>query len=146
MTDTPTRRSVLRGLSLAVVAGVAGFVVARRSDAAKAPSSTSAANAYGTTPTGGQGQLLTALDKVPVDGGLVVDGVVLTRDAGGVFGFSATCTHQGCTVSTVRNGRIQCPCHGSAFHASTGAVLHGPATRPLTPVPVIVGNGNVYAE
>jgi Rieske Fe-S protein len=146
MTATPTRRSVLRGLGLTFLAGAAGFVVARRSDAAKARPVTSAANAYGTTPTGGRGQLLTALDKVPIGGGLVIGGVVLTRDPQGVFGFSSTCTHQGCTVSTVQNGRIECPCHGSAFHAATGAVVRGPASRGLTPVPVIVGNGNVYAE
>jgi Rieske Fe-S protein len=146
MTPPLTRRSVLRGCGIAVVAGAAGFVVARRSDAAKARPADAAANAYGSTPTGGQGQLLTALDKVPVGGGLVVDGVVLTRDTTRVFGFSSTCTHQGCKVDTVQNGRIQCPCHGSAFNATTGAVVQGPATRPLTPVPVIVGDGNVYAE
>jgi Rieske Fe-S protein len=146
VTAIATRRSVLRGFGLAAAGAVAGFAVARRSDAAKPKPATSAANAYGDTPPGGRGQLLTALSKVPIGGGLVVGGVVLTRDAIGVTGFSATCTHQGCTVSTVRNGRIECPCHGSAFHATTGAVLQGPATRPLTPVPVIVGNDNVYAE
>jgi Rieske Fe-S protein len=83
---------------------------------------------------------------VPVGGGLVVGGVVITGNQQVVFAFSSTCTHQGCKVDTVQNGRIQCPCHGSAFSATTGAVVQGPATRALTPVPVIVGNGNVYAE
>ena len=147
MTQTPTRRSVLHGCGLAVVAGAAGFLVARRSDAAKTKPTSSAANAYGEEPTGGQAQVLAPLAKVPIGGGLVVGGVVLTRDAkGNVSGFSATCTHQGCKVSTVANGRIECPCHGSAFHATTGAVVQGPASRALTPIPVIVGNGNVYAE
>jgi Rieske Fe-S protein len=144
MTETPTRRSVLRGLALTFVAGAAGFVVARRSDAAKARPTTSAANAYGDAPTTA-GRPLAAVDKVPVGGGLVLNGVVLTRDAqGDIRGYSATCTHQGCTVSGVRDGAIQCPCHGSAFNASTGAVVQGPATRPLAPVPVVVRGGNVY--
>src|SRR4051812_40299469 len=142
MTDSPTRRSVLRGSALSVVAGAAGFVAARRSDAAKARPSTAAANAYGGAPST---TLLAPADKVPTGGGLVLGGVVLTRDAqGDIRGYSSTCTHQGCTVSGVSNGRIQCPCHGSAFNASTGAVVHGPATRPLAPVQVVVRDGKVY--
>ena len=146
MTPPPTRRSVLRGFGVAFVAGAAGFIVARRSDAAKAKPTTSAANAYGTSTTP-MGQLLTPVDKVPVGGGLILGGVVVTRDAqGDVRGYSATCTHQGCKVSSVSNGRIQCPCHGSAFNASTGAVVQGPAARPLPPVSVVVRDGKVYAE
>ena len=146
MTDELSRRSVVRGLGLAVAGGVVGFVAARRSDAAKARPATSAANAYGAAPSG-SGTALTTLDKVPTGGGLVVGSVVLTRDAqGDVRGYSATCTHQGCKVDTISNGRISCPCHGSAFDAKTGAVVQGPATRPLTPVPVEVRDGSVYAS
>ncbi|MDT7571255.1 MAG: hypothetical protein QOE05_1429 [Actinomycetota bacterium] len=144
MTDTPTRRSVLRGAVLTAVAGVAGFVVARRSDAAKDKPATAAANAYG-GPAATLDNVLTPVDKVPVGGGIVLGNVVVTRDAqGDVRGYSATCTHQGCKVSGVRNGRIECPCHGSAFNAGTGAVVQGPASRPLAPVPLVVRDGNVY--
>ena len=144
MTPPLTRRSALRGFGLTVAAGVAGFVVARQSDAAKAKPSTSAANAYGSS-TASTGSLLTAVDKVPTGGGIVLGNVVLTKDAqGDVRGYSATCTHQGCRVDTISNGRIQCPCHGSAFDASTGAVVQGPATRPLPPIPVVVRDGKVY--
>ena len=58
--------------------------------------------------------------------------------------FSATCTHQGCTVGPVRDGRIVCPCHGSEFDARTGAVVRGPATRPLPQVRVVVRDGAVF--
>ena len=61
-----------------------------------------------------------------------------------VVAFSATCTHQGCQVDSVHNGQIGCPCHGSAFDATTGAVLAGPARRPLSKVAVVVKDDSVY--
>lgn len=144
MTVAPTRRSVMRGFGLALVGGAAGFVAARRSDAAKPKPATSAANAYGGL-SEATDNVLAPVDNVPINGGLVIGGVVLTRDAkGDVRGYSATCTHQGCKVDAVKNGKIQCPCHGSAFNASTGAVVRGPASRPLPPVAVVVRDGNVY--
>jgi Rieske Fe-S protein len=63
-----------------------------------------------------------------------------------VHGFSAVCTHQGCTVGSVSGGAIVCPCHGSQFNAQTGAVIAGPAPRPLPKVAVVVRNGNVYTS
>jgi Rieske Fe-S protein len=146
MSDGLSRRSVLRGSALALVAAGAGFVVARRSDAARTRSSTTAANAYG-APVTSQGRLLAAVDGVPAGGGLVIESqrVVVTRGADGtVRGFSATCTHQGCTVTSVENGAISCPCHGSRFDAATGAAVQGPATRPLGEVAVVVRDGNVF--
>jgi Rieske Fe-S protein len=71
---------------------------------------------------------------------------VLTRGSNGtVHGFSAVCTHQGCTVTSIRNGVIGCPCHGSRFDAQTGAVLAGPAPRPLPPIQVVVRAGEIYS-
>jgi Rieske Fe-S protein len=107
---------------------------------------TTAANAYGATPA--TGKKLATLDQVPAGGGLVVEGakVVLVRESGDtVQGFSAVCTHQGCTVTGVQDGQIVCPCHGSLFSAQTGAVTSGPATRPLAKVAVEVRDGAVYS-
>jgi Rieske Fe-S protein len=71
--------------------------------------------------------------------------VVLTRTAtDDVHGFSAVCTHQGCTVAAVTGGTIDCPCHGSRFDATTGAVRAGPAPSPLPVVAVVVRAGKVY--
>jgi Rieske Fe-S protein len=39
------------------------------------------------------------------------------------------CTHGACDVAP-KGEQLECPCHGSVF-ASDGAVLRGPATRPL---------------
>jgi Rieske Fe-S protein len=60
-----------------------------------------------------------------------VGDVVVTQPSAGVFkGFSATCTHKGCTVDKVADGTIDCPCHGSKFNLD-GSVAHGPAQKPL---------------
>ena len=64
--------------------------------------------------------------------------VVTQPEAGKIVAFSTTCTHQGCTVSTVADGTINCPCHGSKFRISDGSVAGGPAKRPLPPVAVNV--------
>ncbi|HAH25678.1 MAG TPA: Rieske (2Fe-2S) protein, partial [Prolixibacteraceae bacterium] len=45
---------------------------------------------------------------------------------------SRICTHQGCTVAyNSSTKQFVCPCHGARYNAS-GAVLQGPAQRPLT--------------
>jgi Rieske Fe-S protein len=141
-----SRRSALRGAAVAGLGAVVGFVVARagRGDA---PRPGTAANAYGPGAPSGDRELA-RLDQLPSGGGLVVadDKIVLTRGSDDVVhGFSAICTHQGCPVSSVAAGAIVCPCHGSRFDAATGAVLTGPATRPLPPLPVEVRDGVVWS-
>jgi Rieske Fe-S protein len=126
------------------VGGVAGFVVARNSAAAKELAAGAAANAYGAAPPAAADDSVAQLTDVPSGGGLVVGDVVITRDGDTVHAFSATCTHQGCIVSDVTDGEIHCPCHGSAFDATTGAVVTGPATRPLPVVGVEVRDGAVF--
>lgn len=61
-----------------------------------------------------------------------------------VAGFSAICTHQGCAVSPAGK-QLNCPCHGSVFNATTGAVLSGPASRPLPAVKVAISGTNIVA-
>jgi Rieske Fe-S protein len=60
-------------------------------------------------------------------------------------GFSATCTHQPCTVGYGGGSSIQCPCHGASFDPTNGSVLGGPAPRPLPEYGVqIDGSGNLF--
>ncbi|MDQ0747430.1 Rieske Fe-S protein [Streptomyces africanus] len=90
------------------------------------------------------GKALTSTNKIPVGGGKIFEEekVVVTQpDQGRFKAFSAICTHMGCTVTTVSDGTINCPCHGSKFHVADGSVAHGPATRPL-PAEQITVEGN----
>jgi len=59
---------------------------------------------------------------------------VSVASAGGhLYAFDDRCTHLGCSLGKGKlNGTIvTCPCHGSQFDATSGAVVHGPAQRPV---------------
>jgi Rieske Fe-S protein len=127
-------------------AAVVGFIVARTSSAASRKGVAVQANADGPAPGGGR--RLAAVSDVPAGSGVIVADaeIVLTRDASGAIqGLSAVCTHQGCTVSSVEQTTIICPCHGSHFDTRTGQPTQGPATRPLPPVPVVVRGDAVFS-
>ena len=94
-------------------------------------------------PSGGAGALTSTTD-VPVGGGAIFADrqVVVTQPTAGQFkAFSSTCTHEGCTVSQVSDGTINCPCHGSRFSVTDGSVVRGPAQSPL-PAETIQVEGN----
>jgi len=75
------------------------------------------------------------VSSVPVGGGTILSDklVVVTQPTAGQFkAFSARCTHQGCPVTRVENGKISCPCHDSQFDITTGAPTpESPAKSPL---------------
>jgi Rieske Fe-S protein len=91
------------------------------------------------------GAVATVAD-IPVGGGLIVAdaAVVITQPTDGdIKGFTAICTHQGCLVSEVVDNEIVCPCHGSRFSASDGAVIQGPAEQPLAAADVVVEGDSI---
>jgi ubiquinol-cytochrome c reductase iron-sulfur subunit len=67
---------------------------------------------------------------------------------GGILAFSKICTHAGCAIALYRKPTfppvqpepaLVCPCHYSTFDPATGgAVLFGPAGRPLPQLPLFV--------
>ena len=155
------RRTVLRAVGLASVAGAGTAVLAacspetetaapsaspsataESSSAAPSPSETSesASAAPSETETEEEEEAPAGLtvDKadVPVGGGVVVEEkYVVTQPSEGEFmAFSAICTHQGCPVGSVEDGEIVCPCHMSHFAIEDGAPVSGPAEEPLEEV------------
>ena len=59
---------------------------------------------------------------------------VNVASAGGhLHAFDDTCTHAGCSLAMGKldGTTVTCPCHGSQFDVTSGAVLRGPAQRPV---------------
>jgi nitrite reductase/ring-hydroxylating ferredoxin subunit len=137
-TDSIDRRSVLRG-ACAVCVGVAGVGVLAACGGGSGGSGSS-----GDGGSGGGGSTDIKASDIPVGGGKVFDGpkVVVTQPTAGEFkAFSAVCTHQGFLVGNVQGGTINCLHHGSMYNMTTGAVVGGPAPKPL-PAKTVTVNGD----
>ncbi|MEU3053772.1 Rieske (2Fe-2S) protein [Streptomyces griseus] len=100
----------------------------------------------GASPDASDGVELAGTGDIPIGGGTVFkeQKVVVTQPEEGEFkAFSAVCTHASCLVSTVSDGTINCPCHGSRFSITDAAVEAGPATRPLPDERISVSGGTI---
>jgi nitrite reductase/ring-hydroxylating ferredoxin subunit len=92
------------------------------------------------------GTVLATAAEIPVGGGKIftTERVVVTQPARGTYrGFSAVCTHVGCILTSISDGTIDCPCHGSEFKITNGAVVTGPAPAPLPKKPIRIVDGKV---
>ena len=93
-----------------------------------------------------KGTVLGVTSDIPVGGGAIYTAakVVVTQPASGQYkAFSAVCTHVGCLVNKVTSGTIDCPCHGSEFKITNGAVVTGPAPSPLPAKQIKIVDGQV---
>jgi Rieske Fe-S protein len=161
-----TRRALIAGAGAAcavVVAGcstynansgIDGGAPAATSATASAASAAGGGAASGGDSGGGGGggtsaaapAALATTAEIPVDGGMILTDkqIVITQPVAGTFkAFTAVCTHQGCTVSTVAGGTIDCPCHGSKFSVKDGSVVNGPAASPLAAVAIKVDGSSI---
>ena len=139
------RRTVILGAGLgAVTTALAACTTYGKKPAAESTSSTPAQGAGSPATPSGPKQLAKTVD-VPIGSGVIVDDIVITQPTAGTFtGLSSVCTHAGCNVSEVVDGAIVCPCHGSKFNLD-GTVAKGPATKPLTAIPVAVQGDSIVA-
>ncbi|MFE0929072.1 Rieske (2Fe-2S) protein [Streptomyces mutabilis] len=129
MPHTPTRRTVLLCTVAAALAAGCGDSGGDGGSSAASP-----------------GQELAPTSDIPVGGGRILtdEKIVVTQPEQGTFkAFSAVCTHQNCLVSQVRDGTIDCACHGSRFSITDGSVEQGPATRPLPEERIAVEGNSV---
>ncbi|MDC5695849.1 Rieske (2Fe-2S) protein [Intrasporangium calvum] len=131
------RRNVLTG-----AAGIAGAGALAACSSPPVPT-TAAPDAAGA----GSAVAGRPISEIPVGGGKIFPDtkVVVTQPAAGTLkAFSTTCTHQGCAVTSIRDGQIICPCHGSAFDIESGAPTpDSQAKRPLEAKSVTV-SGDSY--
>ncbi len=131
----PSRRIVFHGLgALGVAAALAGC--GGGGSDAEEPAAPEAGTALAST------------SEVPVGGGIIVteQKIVITQPTEGEFkGFTAVCTHEGNTVTSVEDGTISCNFHGSSFSAETGEVEGGPAPSALAEVALTVEGDQIMA-
>lgn len=141
----PSRRALLAGAGVTCAAMLAGCTTQDASNGGFTPATSGTA-----TSAGGSAPAATALaatSQVPDGGGKIIDGknIVITQPHSGSFrAFTAICTHEGCIVSSVSNGTINCPCHGSKFSIKDGSVVHGPAPSPLAAIAIKVEGTSIF--
>ncbi|MFF4605603.1 Rieske (2Fe-2S) protein [Streptomyces sp. NPDC001339] len=136
MSQSPDRRTVLRGAALA---GVACFGAAACAAGGQESSDRPASDAP---------VELGPASEVPVGGAKLYgkQRMLVSQPVKGEFKcFSAVCTHMGAVLNQIERGQGVCPLHGSRFMAATGEVAQGPAGRPLEEIPVRAENGKLIA-
>jgi nitrite reductase/ring-hydroxylating ferredoxin subunit len=74
--------------------------------------------------------------------------VNVTNAGGRLYAFDDTCTHLGCSLAKghLAGTVVTCACHGSQFDVRTGAVLRGPAQKPVRSRTVQVVGEDLLAD
>ncbi|MGY0022962.1 Rieske (2Fe-2S) protein [Streptomyces sp. cg35] len=149
MKPAATRRSVLLAGAASLMAGCSKYGDENGGDGDTArpqPSPTGSGTPTKRSQEPPAAAELAKTSDVPVGGGKVFADkkVVVTQPAQGDFkAFSAVCTHEGCTVGSVSDGTINCPCHGSKYRIADASVAGGPAPRPLPPQKITVTGNSI---
>ncbi|MGH8542692.1 MAG: Rieske (2Fe-2S) protein [Gammaproteobacteria bacterium] len=74
--------------------------------------------------------------------------VTVASADGQLYAFDDTCTHAGCSLAkgTLVGTTVTCHCHRSQFDVTSGAVLRGPASRPVRSRAVQVEGEDLLVE
>jgi 3-phenylpropionate/trans-cinnamate dioxygenase ferredoxin subunit len=74
--------------------------------------------------------------------------VTVARVGGSLHAFDDTCTHRQCSLAEgdLEEATVTCPCHGSQFDVTTGAVLNPPATAPVPVFPLRVEDDEIQVK
>jgi Rieske Fe-S protein len=140
-----SRQKVLIGAGLGLITAVVAAcgTYGKKNVGSSESSATTAAPSVSGGTAAPAAKALAKTSDVPVGSGVIVGEIVVTQPSAGVFkGFSAKCTHKGCTVNKVADGTIDCPCHGSKFNLD-GSVANGPAQKPLEAKTVTVQGDSI---
>jgi cytochrome b6-f complex iron-sulfur subunit len=90
-----------------------------------------------------------AIAQLDKEGKLASDGVLVVRnpqDPKLLLAVNPTCPHKACTVEWKSDRKeFVCPCHKSTFSA-TGAVIQGPAEKPLPIYATKIEQGQVLVK
>jgi len=166
--DAVDRRAVVLGATAAATAATAaaalaladfgiGHALSSKGAGATTPTlptgTTGATGSSGATGSGGATYVGPAAD-VPVGSSAQTtvpgssDPAIVIHQPGGQFvAYDAICPHAGCTVGYQPSANvIACPCHGSQFQVSDGAVIVGPAEVGLTPLSITDTGGKLYLK
>ncbi|MBF8189555.1 Rieske (2Fe-2S) protein [Nonomuraea sp. K274] len=148
MTETTRRTLVVSagGAGLAAVLTACASYGSPTSEANAAPQNEEPSSDAPKKKSAKKPKALADTSDIPSGGGRVFEGqkVVVTQPVEGEFkAFTAVCTHSGCTVASVSNGAINCPCHGSKFKIEDGSVANGPASDPLEEKEIEVDGGKI---
>jgi nitrite reductase/ring-hydroxylating ferredoxin subunit len=74
--------------------------------------------------------------------------VAVANVEGSFHAFGDICTHQQCSLADgeLDGKTVTCPCHGSQFDVTTGAVLNPPATQPVPVFPLRIEGDEIKVE
>jgi nitrite reductase/ring-hydroxylating ferredoxin subunit len=100
------------------------------------------------------GEFVTVADAAEVGEGELAafdvgeERIAVANVSGTLHAFDDTCTHLRCSLAEgeLEGTVVTCPCHGSQFDVTTGAVLRGPALEPVQSYAARVENQALRVE